>query len=382
MVTLLEAVEALRPTIRAREAEISERRGLPADLVADLKATGVFGMAFPKSWGGPELDYVEQLRVIEALAHANGAVGWCAMIGCDGGYYSAWLDDDVAREVFPLLDTVVAGLAQPAGTAIQVDGGYRVSGRWKFGSGIGHADVVVGGAMVLDAQGAMLPGDLEGMPMWRTVVLPRDAVEVIDTWHSTGLEGSGSNDYAVKDVFVPAEHAFFILGPARRPGPLYSFLNVASKLAVVPLGIARRAIEDAVELAGTKMAMPTMQRVRDEPRTHVAIGRAEALVGSARAFVYDTFGSAFEAQQAGGHPTMAQQARMKLAAHHAAQASRDAVTLLYDTMTTSSVYQPNPLDQALRDVTTICQHIVVSSRVLETAGRVLVGLDGDVTYQR
>jgi alkylation response protein AidB-like acyl-CoA dehydrogenase len=138
MASTLERVTELLPRIRELEGEITDKRRLPSDLVEDLRATGVFRMAMPTSWGGPELALLDQLDVIEALSYANGSVGWCAMIGCDGGYYSAWLDDSVGRDVFAL-DSIVAGLTQPGNNATKVDGGYRVTGRWKFGSGVTHA---------------------------------------------------------------------------------------------------------------------------------------------------------------------------------------------------------------------------------------------------
>ena len=369
----LERVIELQPRIRELEREITEKRRLPTDLVEDVRGTGVFRMAMPKSWGGPELPLLEQLEIIEALSYANGSVGWCAMIGCDSGYYSAWLDDAVAREVFAL-DSITAGLTQPGNNATKVDGGYRVTGRWKFGSGVTHADVVVGGAFIVDDSGSMLSSD-DGMPLWRTLVLPRDAIEVIDVWYPTGLEGSGSNDYAVTDAFVPDEHALYIFGPTSRPGPLYSFINVITKLAAVPLGIARRVIDETIALAPSKLALPSFVLISDEVRTHDALGRAEAMVSSARAFLWDVVGEMWEARVRGDETTARQRARVRLAMMNAGHSSRDAVALLYDTMTTSAVYQPNAIDQALRDLTTICQHITMNSRSRITAGRVFLGLD-------
>ena len=376
---ILERVRALQPRIRELEPDITEKRRLPRELVEDVRETGVFRMAMPRQWGGPELDLLTQLDVIEALSYANGSVGWCAMIGCDGGYYSAYLDDAVAREVFPL-DGIVAGQTQPGNQATKVDGGVRLSGRWRFGSGVTHADVVVGGAFVNGADGQPLPGD-GGLPLWRTLVLPRDHVEVLDTWYTTGLEGSGSNDYEVHDAFVPDEHAMYVFGPARREGPMWTFLNVIIKVAPVPLGIARRAIDEVITLAPGKLSIPGFQFVSDEVRTHDALARAEALVSSARAFVHDAVGQLWESARAGDPPSLQQRAMVRLAMHHAATSSRDAVQLLYDTMTTSSVYQPSVLDQAMRDVQTICQHVVLTSRTRIAAGRALLGLDpNDPTF--
>jgi alkylation response protein AidB-like acyl-CoA dehydrogenase len=271
-------------------------------------------------------------------------------------------------------------LTQPGNNATQVDGGYRVTGRWKFGSGVTHADVVVGGAFILGDDGTMLPGDA-GLPLWKTLVLPRDAVGVIDVWYTTGLEGSGSNDYAVTDAFVPDEHALYIFGPSKRESPLYNFFNVIQKVAAVPLGIARRVIDDTIALAPSKLALPSFSLVSDEVRTHDAVGSAEAMVSSARAFLWDAVGDAWETSMRGDQTSARQRARVRLAMQHAAASSRDAIALLYDTMTTAAVYQPNAIDQALRDVTTICQHVTLSSRSRITAGRVLLGLEAmDPTF--
>jgi alkylation response protein AidB-like acyl-CoA dehydrogenase len=372
---ILERVRELHPRIRSLEGEITEKRRLPADLVEDLRATGVFRMAMPASWGGPELPVLDQFEVMEALSYANGSVGWCAMIGCDAGYYSAFFEDDVARELYPSLDLITAGLAMPACSATEVDGGYQVSGRWKFGSGVTHADRIVGGAMILDRDGAFLPGE-GAMPRFRTLFLPVDQVEVIDTWQTTGLEGSGSNDYAVEDAFVPAAHAFYPLGATHRDGPLYALpWWFIVKLAGVPLGIGRRAIDDLCEIAATKLVFPAMVMLRDEARTHQAVARAEAMVGSAKAYVWDVVGAAWDQVASTGEIDPRARARLRLAMHHATFTCRDAVALLYDTATTTAVYQPSSLDQALRDLTTICQHITLTSRNLDPVGKALLGQD-------
>ena len=372
---IFERVAALRPRIRSFEAEITEKRRLPTDLVEDLRATGVFGMAMPASWGGPELPVLEQLPIIEELSYANASVGWCAMIGCDSGYYSAFLDEGVARELYPSLDLITAGLAMPACSATEVDGGYEVSGRWKFGSGVTHADRIVGGAMILDRDGAFLPGE-GALPKFRTLFLPVDQVEIVDTWHTTGLEGSGSNDYAVEGAFVPAEHAFYPLGATHRDGPLYRLpWWFIVKLAAVPLGIGRRAIDDLCEIAETKLVFPAFVMLRDESRTQQAVARAEAMVGSAKAYVWDVVGAVWDQVAASGEADPRARARVRLAMHNAAFVSRDAVALLYDTATTTAVYQPSALDQALRDLTTICQHITLTSRNLDPIGKALLGLD-------
>ena len=212
-------VEALLPEIETRADEIAATRRLPRDLVDSLKATGVFRMSMPEAWGGPAVPLPEQVRIVESLAYADPSVGWCVMIGSDSGFYSAFLDDDAARELWNDIDDITAGWLFPGGQAIPLDGGYRVSGRWKFGSGCTHADVMVAGCIVMNDTGAPVFGP-DATPVVRTVVARADRFEIIDTWHTTGLAGSGSNDYTCRDLFVPVEHTFSLAEPVRRNGPL------------------------------------------------------------------------------------------------------------------------------------------------------------------
>ncbi|MER5866251.1 hypothetical protein [Kitasatospora sp. NPDC002040] len=167
-----------------------------------LRDTGVFRVGFARSRGGPELNSIEQTEVIEALSYGDAAAGWCAMIGSDSGLYAQFLDEPVAKEMFTSLDMVTAGLLFPVGRADRVSGGYRLTGRWPFGSGITHADWVISGAFVhLDGQPE--PG-ANGEPHdSKLFIVPRTDVEVIDTWHTTGLAGSGSCDYAISDLMPP-----------------------------------------------------------------------------------------------------------------------------------------------------------------------------------
>ena len=149
---------------------------LPDEVVDVIRGAGVFRMPMPAAWGRPELPMVEILEVIEALSYVEGAVGWCAMIGCDAAFYSAWLDEDVGRAMFEDLDSITAGWVMPAGTATPTEGGYRLSGTWSFGSGSTHADWFCNGALVSDT--------LE----WRLMFVPTGNVSVLaGTWDTTGL---------------------------------------------------------------------------------------------------------------------------------------------------------------------------------------------------
>ena len=289
-VEILAAARALAREIESRAAEIAALRRLPADLVAKLKSAGVFRMPMPRAWGGPEMAPRAQVEVIEVLSAADPSVGWCAMIGSDAGFYSAFLEDEPARKLFPDLDCVTAGLIQPAGQARRTDGGYRVSGRWAFGSGCTHADVIAAGCIVLEDEKPVITK--RGLPESRVVMAPASSWRILDTWYTTGLAGSGSNDYTVDGLFVPAEHSFSLFDAPRRREPLYAFNGMFfANMHGVPLGLARRAIDTVRALAAQKRGLPEFVLLKDLPRVRGALARAEMMLGAARAYTYETLDS-------------------------------------------------------------------------------------------
>jgi len=373
-VDTLEAVRALAPRIREVSTAIERERRLPAWVVQALKEVGVIRMPMPRAWGGPELDPLRQLEVVEELSRADSAVGWCAMIGSDGGYYSAFLEDSVGRQLYRDLDHVTAGLLSPVGRAEAVPGGYRVSGHWSFGSGCQHAELLVGGVMVFHEGNPRL--DDSGVPEWRIAYLPRERCEILDTWHTMGLRGTGSHDYLATDVFVPAEHTFSFQEPPRRGGPLYALRGMfMSNMPGVPLGIARAALDYVTVLATEKLVGPGMHPMRAEPRVQAAMAQAAAIVGSARAYMVDTLGELWRTLCAGDLPSQRQQATYRLAVLHAFRASRDAVQIMYDTVGGSAFYMRSPLERHLRDVQTASQHITAQLKTYEPVGRMLLGLE-------
>jgi alkylation response protein AidB-like acyl-CoA dehydrogenase len=333
-------------------------------------------MTLPRALGGSELDPLEQFAVCEAAARLDASVGWCVMIGSDAGYYSAWLDDEVTKRLWPGADAVTAGWLMPAGQAMEVDGGYRVNGRWQFGSGCTHADVISGGCVVVTSDGSLKPGTHPDVPVeWRIALMPAEEIEVLDTWHTTGLAGSGSHDYQATDVFVPAERTFDLLEAPRRPGPLYAFNAMFfSNLAAVPIGAAQAAIDDFAELATSKMMVPAFTLMREEVRAQQAAAEAEALVSSGRAWAVEVLGELWDTLKSGDLPDERQRARYRLSAMNACRSARQAVDRLYEAAGSSAIYAANPFDRAVRDQLTISAHMIASTRNLEAAGRVRLGL--------
>ena len=372
---ILARARAVAPRLRERSAEIERTRHLPADVVELLRGTGAFRMTFPRSWGGPELTSVEQTEVIEALSYGDASAGWCAMIGADTGLHVAFLEESVARRMFPSVDTVTAGLLFPVGRAERVAGGYRLSGRWQFGSGITHCDWVASGAFIYrDGQPEPSPaGDPHDS---RIMMVPRGQVEIIDTWHTTGLAGSGSCDYAISDVFVPEEHTFSFDTVRSGGGPLAQPEAFMRNMPGVPLGVARAALDHVRGIATTRVHKPTGARWADNYRIQVTLAECEADFAATRSAVYGSLRRQWQVLSGGGtldDLSPDERAALPLSRLHCFRTARTIVTRLYDLLQTGSIYRSSPMDRWLRDTTTMCQHIVAQDRILQSAGAHLLG---------
>jgi alkylation response protein AidB-like acyl-CoA dehydrogenase len=345
-----------------------------------MKDAGVFGMAMPSAWGGPELDPLTQIRAIEALAMADGSVGWCAMIGCDSGYVSAFL----AREMYPDLLVATGAAATATGEAWRVPSGYRVSGRFPFVSGCHHCEWAWLGCTVSADGSRRVDGN--GVPETRQCFLRLSQCEILDTWYTTGLCGTGSNDLVVRDVFVPEEHTFSFQDPQliKRPGPLYAFpFMFIAKGPGTALGIARHAIDSLIVSAAGKPArrytlgegVEAAKMLRDDVYIQDAVGRAETLLTSARAHVFDVVGDLWASLLDGRQPAERQLALFTTLYPHSVGVCADVVQLVYKAAGGPAVYQKGPLDRCLRDVLTANQHVVATTRTYEMAGRLLLDLE-------
>ena len=381
---VLEAAIGLAGQIRAASEEIERGRRLPPRLAAAMKDAGVFGMAMPRAWGGPEVDPLTQFRVIEALAMADGSAGWCAMINSDGGYMTAFLDQDIARAMYPDLRVPTGAAATTTGQAVRVPGGYRVSGRFPFVSGCQHCEWVWLGCIVEENGVARVDGN--GVPETRQCLLRLSQCEILDTWHTTGLRGTGSNDIVVRDEFVEEQHSFSFQDPKliKRPGPLYAFpFMFVAKGSAPALGIARHAIDVVIESAAGKPArrytvgerIEAPKVLRDDVYVQEAVGRAETLLAAARAYFFDVMGDLWATLLDERQPSERQLALFTSAYPHVVGVCVDVVQLVYKAAGGTAVYQKGPLDRCLRDVLTMNQHVVGTLRTYEMAGRLLLGLE-------
>lgn len=373
MPALLEAVADIAELIEAHADEAEHERRLSAATVAALVDADLMRMCVPAAYGGPEVPPPEMIEAIAAIAHADGAAGWCSMIASTTSSLSAFLPAETANQIYGDPSVVTGGVFAPNGKAVaeSVDDveGLRVAGRWAWGSGTQHCQWIVGGAMTSSEM--------------RLCWFPADGVSFIDTWHTGGMRGSGSLDYCVDSAFVPLDHTIVPgttppvadCGVARFP----NFTLLACSVAAVGLGIARRALDELGEIAQGKRPQFSSRTLAQSGFTQIEFARAEAQLRSARAFLLDEVGAAWDAVERSGQVSLDQRIAMRLAATHAATASASAADAAFTLAGGTSVYDTSVLGRSMRDAHVVTQHIQTAPKLNEKIGRLLFGIDDDVT---
>ncbi len=372
--------ERLAAVLRDRNDEMERASRLPEPFVRAFDEAGLFRLCVPQSLGGPELPLSELVRVLETLAGGDGAAAWCAMIASTTSALSAWLEPAAARELFMAPHAISGGVFAPSGRARPVAGGFQTDGRWSFGSGSEHCTTLLGGCIVMSESGPQLIADGK-RPDIRLLFFPASGVEILDTWHVSGLQGTGSHDITVRDLFVPDAHSVSLIsGTPRESGVLYRFPVfglLAVGVASVSLGIARRAIDEVKALATRKTPALAQRRLADRGTAQVAVAEAEGELGGARSFLLATIDEVWASVAAGSAVGLTERARVRVAAASAVRGAARAVDRMYELGGGSSIYQSSPLQRCFRDVHVITQHASVSQGSLELAGRALLGVDGD-----
>jgi len=366
---LVDVAKSFRPTILAERDAIDAERRLPPRLSAELAEAGLFKMLMPASVGGHESEPSVELRAIEVLAAADGSVGWLALANI-GGLCTGFLVQSAVRTLLAdSEDVVIGGTLVPSGIANRAPGGYRVSGRWGFASGVQHSGWMMVGCVVVDETGT----DEQGM---RALFVRTRDLQIIDTWSVSGLRGTGSYDIVVDDVFVPAEMSFVPDASPVESGPLYRFplrgLG-ACGIAAVCLGIARSALDAFVELAMTKT--PTMSGCRLGERVHAqnAFARAEALVQSSRAWLYESVDDVWSMLTTGSPVPIEAAAMLRLAATNACTNAVKAVDLIHAASGAAALFTTSTINRAFQDVHAAGQHFSVQETTYELVGRTLLG---------
>jgi len=380
MTAHLAAARGLAPLVDGLRDRFDLDRSLPPVLVDAMHAAGLFRMWVPRDLGGAELDPLSFLTVIEELARLDGSVGWCAVIPAGYARLAGALAEDVAREMFQGSGRgLLVGTLNPTGKAVAVPGGYTVTGHWSYGSFIAYGEWILGNCITQDASGPRRADD--GSQEFRLCLFPRDAATVFDIWHVGGLRATGSNDFEVTDLFVPEAYTIRLQEfqpPPLRPGPLYAVpmtSTFVSCIATVALGIGRAAIDALIEIASSKTSAGSATVLRDKALAQADMARAEALLRSGRAFLFDELGAMWNNAVAGRIISLQERAQVRLAAVHAAQCAIQATDLMYQLGGGASLFQGGRLERCFRDVHAAGQHVAVSPLSnLEPIGRVLFGL--------
>jgi indole-3-acetate monooxygenase len=374
---IVAAAIKLVPAVRAARDQAEQMRQTPPALAAEITRAGIYQMYLPRSIGGPETPPLTAFRVVEELSKADGSVGWCVMIATALSLSVGRLPAEVGRELAGTpADYRGAGSARAGGRAWEVPGGYRVKGRWNFASGIQNARWLYCTCMMMDGDAPRLTA--AGAPVLRATWVPRDLVTIVDTWSVMGMRGTGSQDFTVDDVFVPATRSCLSDDAPKETGSLYNrrawYVNLWTPSAGNALGIARGAIDSLAEIAATEASTMSANLLRDRPMVQNRIAEADAIVNAARAYVFDAVGTLWRTLCAGKTPSDQEIAQGRLSLVHAMHEAVRAVDKVFHAAGTNAIYTRLPLERAFRDVHVAVQHAAGLPGYFESAGKVLLGL--------
>lgn len=373
----------MREIVQSEAAESERLRTLSPAVVEAMWDTGLMSAFNPVTAGGTEPSFAEMIETWIEMAWQDGSFGWTGIANLPSSFAAAaYLPDAGFAEVFTAHDNRVTmgGQFFPNGQGSVVPGGYRLTGAWSFGSGIGHSQYVAAGFLPMD--GGEMRWLSEGVPDMQVAVLPRDEVSFNDGWHVQGLKGTGSYDYSVDDVFVPADRTFalFTREPLRGSSP-------ATRMGLMPvtaaghaswaLGVAKSMLDDVEELAATKFRMSDMASLASRPTFQKGLAHHVAAWRAARLLVLDAFTAAETAVGQGQDLTATLRADMRVAAVYATDVARQSAEWAHLVAGTSSIREGTRLERAFRDIYTGTQHAFISEKVAIDAAQIWLGIVDD-----
>src|SRR3954451_14670321 len=382
---LLARAEALVPVLRERAGRAEELRRIPDDTIDDLHRTGLFRVLQPKRVGGSELPFRSIVELVSVIGRGCGSTAWVlANLAAHHWLLGMW-PKQAQDEIWGESPDNLIGSAPifPRGPAKPVPGGYRLTGRWPFSSGVDAATWSLIGAIVHDQE--------SGTAEPRIFVLPASDFTIIDTWHVIGLAGTGSKDVAVDDVFVPEYRSVAVREITGGPNPgsgvnssvLYQLPAIslfAFCIAGVSLGIAQGAIEYFTQTTKTRTSYYTGRNLADFVTLQIHLGEAGAVVDAARSVMLGDCDEATRIVEEGNVPSLEQRARYRRDGAYAATLCTKAVDVLFQATGGGAIYARNPLQRAFRDVHAANAHYVLNWDINGAMyGRVALGLSRDAT---
>lgn len=374
---LIEAARAIAPTIKAAAATIEQTKQLPQNVFEAIADAGLFLTMIPKAAGGHELDFPSFATILETVALADASTAWCVSQGSIfSGTYAARMPIPVARAIF--IDTpraVAANTPTPTAKAIAVTGGYRVTGRCGFSSGSPHAAWIAPQAQVVEDGKTRM---VDGKPHIIYCFVPHAQVEIHDSWKVRGMRGTGTNDFSVHDVFVPAERTVpYANAPLLHDGPVYKVarsLYFATGDALCALSCARNALEAFYELAGSKAPRYQTNLLRDLQPTQFTVGKCEITLRSARLYLFDAVQKIWDDTVANGAPSMESRTNLRVATTHAIHQAAEIIRQVYLASGATVVFEGNVIQRMFQDVNVITQHVQARFQHYDTVGKYVLGV--------
>jgi alkylation response protein AidB-like acyl-CoA dehydrogenase len=377
--TVLDAIRELAPEIAERANEIEATKAVPPDLLARLTAAGAFRMFVPRQYGGEEMSLSAAMAVIEEVSRADASAGWTVMIGADfAPVFARFPQHILDGEIYPDgPDTMARGAFAPKGVAVRTDGGYVVNGQWPLASGSYEHQWVMGSCIVLQ-NGAPVMTDM-GVPEMVLAMVPTHEAQFLQTWDSIGLRGTNSNDFVLKDVFVPDQHTGQFFGPASVDTTLF---RLPARLALGPthvavvMGIAEGALGDLRQLAKTKRPAfnPTL-RLAEDPVFQYRLGQLDIRLTAVRALAEKEVALMWEAAVAGESLSPLAATRQRAMVARAHTECVEIVNEAFGLAGSNAMYNTSTLQRRLRDVRTAAQHAAASAEIYTIVGALLVGED-------
>ena len=389
----LPAARRFAQQVAATADRIDAERQMPPELASDMADAGFFRLLLPRVLDGAELPHPDFLRILEIFAGVDASVAWCLNQNNVFATSAARMPPDTARQIWQEPRAVVTnGPPTPACRAVPVPGGYRLNGRWNLSSGSDHATWIAALAPVVPAAPAeshngnapAAPAPSDSVPGAgdavgpRILLMPKCQVQIVDSWQVSGLRGTGSFSFEVDDRFIPQEHTYIQDGPPWADGPLYIIprtLLFAAGFATVALGVARRSLEIAIEVAGQRMPYRSGVLLRDQQTTQRAIGEAHAWHSAAHAFLQDRAAAVWDAADRHRRLTLEQRIGLRVAATHGIRTAAQVVDAAYTLCGAGAIYHANPIQRPFQDIHVITQHVQGHYVHYETAGQYLLGME-------
>jgi indole-3-acetate monooxygenase len=385
-VDYLARVREMAPELAACARQIDDERELPPAIIDKMVAQGFFRLLLPRSLGGAELPPAQYVPIIAAFAESNASLAWCLNQNSGCSMTAAYLSEEVAREIFGQPRGILAWGPGP-GEARAVAGGYSVTATWAFASGSHHASWLGCHVPVIEANGQPRLEE-DGSPAVRTCLFPKNRTQFTDIWHTIGLRGTGSDQYSVKDLFVPEAYSLRSIArnapnTRREPGLLYNFSSLsmyAAGFGGVAMGCARATLAAFIELARDKIPRGARVTMRNNHVIQSQVAQAEVRLSSAWGNLIRSLEDITEAVRGRDHITLDERMAIRLNSTFCIHTAMEVIDILYQAAGATAIFNENPFERPWRDVHSVSQQIQGRMAHYETVGAYRMGLEADTSW--